>query len=122
MEENQGSLYAMATKLIQDKNFPRVQAVSLILAERTEQETTHGYTRESDRQQDLDTAHAVSPLALAAAAYLIRDEAMGTPDCWPWDLYSFKPHPQDRLKELTKAAALVLAAMEQEIIKRGEKS
>ena len=116
------TLYGIASQLIADRKLTRARAVSLMLAERTEQETAHGYTVETDR------VYRDQQLENAATSYLLcqsipSDVGSGrAPDMWPWAPNAFKPHPEDRLKELTKAAALVLAAMEQEIIKRGDKS
>lgn len=91
----------------------------LIAAERQRQIETEGWTPEHDDIHDLDE------LAIAAACYAlpqvyregylgIHDPEYGgdgSPRIWPWDGY-WKPVPDDRIRELAKAGALIAAEID----------
>ena len=89
--------------------------------ERESQIFGHGFDRAGDDQ------YTRNQLPLAAAAYLVhgsmaarsRWEFAGghmrlVPGAWPhdWDALHFKPNPEDRRRDLVKAAALVVAEIE----------
>lgn len=84
-----------------------------IFKEREKQVFTIEYFPESDRR------YKQGELANAAAAYLIPPKTIqfGSNDpidrslLWPWDLVTYKPgeYPSSRIRELEKAAALIMA-------------
>lgn len=83
------------------------QAERDLLAERHRQVEAEGYSL------DHDAAHGTSELSLAAAAYALSSVHGFTAKSlsqWPWETSAFKPkHPY---RDLERAGALVLAAME----------
>lgn len=95
-----------------NQNNLRDQALAMVLAARDNQINRYGYTAEHD------LGHAKDELATAAACYALpadkRDNTYisDVPVKWPFEPEYWKPTPFDRLKELSKAAALVLAEME----------
>jgi len=88
--------------------------IDLILKERRRQISAEGFTAAHD---DL---YIREELALAAAVYCIPNWAIGEDDhvadavveLWPWECDWLKRTPHDRLRELTKAGALIVAEME----------
>lgn len=83
----------------------------LVAAERQRQKDVEGWTEEHDDE------HTGGELAEAAACYLrtpITTPHVGTaaPPWWPWDDKSWKPTPENRERELIKAAALIVAEIE----------
>ena len=108
------------------------EALELIRKERERQISGEGYTTEHDSK------HVNGELADAAACYAMQpcqrskialhnserprltsirvvldgDERDCTPIIWPFNAKDFKPTPENRLKELAKAGALILAEME----------
>lgn len=91
-----------------DKLRPKPTAIELIAAERQRQIEQEGWTAEHDRQW------ASGQLALAAACYAIPDNRRTEIilRLWPWMLIWWKPTPDDRERELIKAAALLVAEIE----------
>ena len=104
-------------------------AVTMIAIERERQQSQEGWTLEHDDQ------HSTGDLARAAAAYALGDwclepdlsfygEDDGTPHqilvcdirvrvrVWPWYMDWWKPSPDDRIRELVKAGALIVAEIE----------
>lgn len=85
-------------------------AIELIADERQRQIEKEGWTPEHD------DAHELDQMARASACYAlpeyVRINVMGTPTFWPWDSKWWKPTPDDRIKELTKAGALIVAEIE----------
>lgn len=96
----------------------KTDALVLIANERERQIAEEGYTL------DHDDEHHENELPLAAAAYAehvgsrqwlfgdmpenyVGDEA---PDCWPWEESAWKP--KDPLRDLVRAGALIVAAIE----------
>jgi hypothetical protein len=66
-----------------------------------------------------DSLYANNQLEQAAATYAllpVMSKAMlkedGVPYLWPWDAKYFNPTPNDRIKELTKAGALIAAEID----------
>ena len=102
-------------------NFP-LYGGGLIAAERLRQITEEGYSAEHDRDHANELAQAGAMYALPASE---RDltERIGGPDIsgrsylhlaprqWP-DSWPFKPTPNDRVRELVKAGALIAAAID----------
>lgn len=93
--------------------------VEQISEERYRQVLKEGWTPEHDDE------HTENQLANAAATYamdadcrdalmhLVYDcEMLGIPPTWPWDEKYYKPTPDDRIKELRKAGALIAAEID----------
>ena len=105
--------------------------IELIAAERARQVTEEGWTPEHDN------GHDDGALALAAACYVLphdrRTMEVDTewiggwagpgpkrvvkPRDWPWKPEWWKPTPDDRVRELAKAGALIAAEIDR--LKRG---
>jgi hypothetical protein len=99
-----------------------MSGADLIAAERRRQVEAEGCEPEHD-----DT-HAGEELAYAAVCYATPEEdrrgyrsgrglAPGTawqwiPHWWPWEVQSWKPTPNDRVRELVKAGALIAAEID----------
>lgn len=86
---------------------------TLIAAERQRQIDAEGWTPEHDAEHDSDD------LACAAVCYAtpphlrpLSGEAPGGPARWPWERRFWKPTPDDRVRELVKAGALVAAEID----------
>jgi len=90
--------------------------ISIIAKERKRQIEEKGYTPE------IDNRHMES-LAYAAACYAIPDVARNIyagqgglsnvlTKLWPWEMYTFKRSPNNRIKELAKAGALIAAEID----------
>lgn len=90
------------------------KALDLIAAERERQKSGEGWTAEHD------DAHTDGSLAHAAAAYAMPGDVRSMFDefggnaLWPesWGIEWFKPTPHDRVRELVKAGALIVAEIE----------
>lgn len=89
--------------------------IELIAEERERQIQVEGFTD--------DTKYVNSDLAYAAVCYAMPEAArkmyqryeLGTgflPRLWPWGSEFFKPSPENRIKELTKAGALIAAEID----------
>lgn len=91
-------------------------AIELVMAERHRQVTVEGYTAEHDSHRNTQV------LAKAAAVYALPDgyrdykqllDGSGElPKYWPWNHQYWKPTPNDRIRELVKAGALIIAEIE----------
>ncbi len=85
-------------------------AIELIAAERQRQITEEGWTPEHDRQWK------GGQLAMAATCYvmppIIRRAREIFKYLWPWEMGGWKPSPNDRKRELIKAAALIVAEID----------
>lgn len=68
---------------------------------------------------DHDELIGVNELATAAIAYAMyhADDAPEARDYWPWDPVAFKP-TGDVVRDLTKAGALIAAAIDAELAAR----
>lgn len=79
----------------------------LIANERARQVAREGWTF------DHDDRHSSGELATAAIAYLLtdRDPLFKRERFWPWP-DGWKPSPEDRIRELTKAGALIAAEID----------
>jgi hypothetical protein len=84
------------------------EGAGMIAMERLRQTTQEGHTDE------LDDKWTREELARAAACYTIPDYSLQSNHipAWPWHSYSYKPCPNDRIKELTKAGALIAAEID----------
>ena len=84
-------------------------AIDLISVERQRQVNQEGWTSEDDDK------HESEQLARAAACYAMPKfwRVLSFMDRhWPWDTRWWKPTPQDRIRELVKAGALIVAEIE----------
>lgn len=84
-------------------------AIELIRAERKRQIDAEGWTPEHD------DAHECHELSEAAACYALGVKTAVAPDgtrvpLWPWDESWWKP--TDRVRDLVKAGALIVAEIE----------
>lgn len=85
--------------------------IELITEERIRQLTVLGWTPEHDEQ------HRAGEIAMAAVCYALPHHIRATPPMgqtktfidrfWPWEDFWWKPTPEDRVRELTKAGALI---------------
>ena len=86
--------------------------IQLISEERQRQVEKEGWTPEHDDQ------HFCDELATAGAVYALPERQResqwpkSTPKLWPWDSEWYKPTPDDRIKELAKAGALIAAEID----------
>lgn len=83
--------------------------IELIAEERQRQIEEEGWTQEHDKE------HKDGELSLAAICYTLHDKyrPIGYPPIpWPWSEEYWKPAPEDRVKELTKAGALIAAEID----------
>jgi hypothetical protein len=85
----------------------QTEGVRRIAAERERQIEDEGYTAEHDARE------AVDDLARAGACYALPEaERQYFPHHWPWNPEYWKPTPNDRIRELVKAGALVAAEID----------
>ena len=78
-------------------------AIELIADERQRQIEVEGWTKQHD------LIHKDGELVAAALCYIDAPNIKGMPPFWPWDFEWFKPTPNDRVRELVKAGALLMA-------------
>lgn len=88
-----------------------LSGVELIQRERARQISKEGWTPKHD-----DT-HKKGELAMAGAIYAVPPDSRAqefddAPDGWPWSPKWWKPSPNDRVKELVKAGALIAAEID----------
>jgi len=93
-------------------------AIKMIEQERKRQKRVHRWSKRHD------DSHDRGELAMAAAAYAMpRSERGGAgtdhpPPIWPWQEDYWRPKRNDRIRELVKAGALLVAEIER--LKRAE--
>lgn len=95
--------------------------IELIAKERRRQIEVEGWTPEHDAE------HCNQELALAAVCYatppssretlassvgMYDEQTLNYPLDWPWKSKWWKPTPDDRIRELTKAGALIVAEID----------
>lgn len=86
----------------------------LIAAERQRQIDAEGWTPEHDaehRANDLTAAAVCYATPYHRRAVVSRDGA-NVPAGWPWLARFWKPSPDDRVRELVKAGALIAAEID----------
>ena len=94
-----------------------MNGAELIAQERQRQIAEEHYSPQHDA-----TWHSNGELARAAACYAFPNELRcnieyayipnSIPSLWPWSWETWKPTPLDRIKELTKAGALIAAEID----------
>ena len=99
--------------------------IELINKERERQIKQEGWTKEHDMQhigEELANAaatYAMAPSCREALTNLVGDCKMtGIPPTWPWDDEWYKPTPNDRIRELVKAGALIAAEIDRLLEKK----
>lgn len=102
------------------------KGIELIAVERQRQSEKEGWTASHDKQ------HVHGELAMAAACYAMpkrhraiyqntyRGVTRLLPMKWPFESEEWKPTPNDRIRELTKAGALIAAEIDRIIIAEEE--
>lgn len=87
--------------------------VEMIAAERRRQIATEGWTQEHDayHHSNGELAHAAAVYALTPDARLFSGSDRRCPVFWPVR-WAFKPTPDDRVRELVKAGALIAAEID----------
>lgn len=91
-----------------------MSGIERIKAERQRQIDVEGWT------EDHDDEHNDGALAMAAAAYCAAEyvrvleykRSLILTILWPWKDEDWKPSPDDRVKELVKAGALIAAEID----------
>lgn len=85
------------------------QGVEIINKERERQMLEEGWSFDHDDEQEN------GEFADAAACYALTSlwrDSNNEPDVWPWDTKWWKPTPNDRIRELAKAGALIAAEID----------
>lgn len=88
------------------------EGMALIATERERQKAVEGWTEAHDDK------HTTGDLARAAACYaspgprFVNVQGYRPPAGWPWEPEWWRPTPHDRVRELVKAGALILAEIE----------
>ena len=88
-------------------------SIGLIAAERQRQIEQEGWSPEHD------DAHCRGQLGMAAACYALPPNNHVRTLDWPWDRKWWRPTPDDRIRELVKAGALIAAEIDR--LQRAEK-
>lgn len=94
-----------------------MSGVELIAAERQRQVEEEGFTAEQDQAYDnQELALAAASYALPLGAREVQWAGEAGIDChprlWPWAARWYKPSPNDRVRELVKAGALIAAEID----------
>lgn len=107
------------------------RGAEMIAAERERHQAEEGYTKSSDVRYN-----GSGQLSSAAAVYALTEDQRQShsitkivsvageerpvlvPFPWPWLPEFYKPTPDDRVRELVKAGALIAAAIDVELAKR----
>lgn len=104
-----------AVQLELDELLPMLTpAVQLVAEERNRQRTEEQYAlSHDDTLTDGQLADMASCYAAVRRGRFDADEPESAPARWPWDgEEGWKPCPDDRVRELVKAGALILAEIE----------
>ena len=85
--------------------------IEIIAEERKRQIEIEGWDSEHD-----DTGNNDEQLVMAAITYAMppdyREFSFDVRNTWPWDMKWWKPTPEDRVRELAKAGALIAAEID----------
>ena len=88
-------------------------AIELIADERQRQIMWEGFSViHDDTYKNGELAYAAACYALNHDALSSVKEGQSVPAKWPWNIIRWKPSPNDRIKELVKAGALITAEIE----------
>jgi hypothetical protein len=90
----------------------RSVGADLIAAERQRQIDAEGWTPEHDASHDTDNELSYAAVAYALPERLRETNYRGVPRLWPWEARFWKPTPDDRVRELVKAGALIAAEID----------
>lgn len=98
--------------------------IELIAAERKRQVEVEGFTNDDIFQPHGELARAAVCYALPPKDRVyhvgIGREQWKIPALWPWSITWWKPTPDDRVRELTKAGALIAAEIDRLLAKEQE--
>ncbi len=93
-------------------------SIALIAAERQRQVEAEGWTAKHDDR------HVDAELARAAACYALPPDGgrgpFDVPTHWPFEARSWRPTPDDRVRELVKAGGLIAAEIDRLLRKAGD--
>ena len=94
-----------------------MSAIELIKAERERQVSAEGWTPEHDDAHDNDAlanagAHYAASESERYLSAVRNVHGHRVPIRWPWENDSWKPAPENRIRELVKAGALIVAEIE----------
>ena len=94
-----------------------MSGTELIAAERQRQVEVEGYDAAHDKHHD-----GSDDMVMAAICYALPDEQRrgDPPIWWPWASSYWKPTPDDRIRELVKAGALIAAEIDRLNAERAE--
>jgi hypothetical protein len=97
-------------------SLPLTEGARRIAEERRRQIEQEGWTPEHD------AAHDSHEIVKAAVSYVIPHEFRGgnPPVYWPWEPAAWKPSPDDRVRELVKAGALIAAEIDRLLLSQQE--
>lgn len=87
-----------------------MSGAELIAAERRRQIDVEGWTPEHDAEHDHWDLPMAAVCYAAPPGHYIRYGAQ--PEGWPWRARDWKPSPDDRVRELVKAGALIAAEID----------
>lgn len=84
--------------------------VEIIAEERKRQIDVEGWSfKNDDRYTDEELAYAAVSYGMPLEW---REPVLSIPATWPWAIECWKPTPDDRIKELAKAGALIAAEID----------
>lgn len=87
--------------------------IEIIAKERERQQTEEGRTRAKDLMNNQYDEMAIVAAAYASPALTRKYRTSSRlPMHWPWDSRWWKPTPDDRIRELAKAGALIAAEID----------
>jgi hypothetical protein len=94
-----------------------MNGIELIAAERDRQINVEGWTPEHDAEHDGEEMASAAmcyacPPNLDMRSVVTRQGEPTPPIEWPWDAKWYKPTPDDRVRELVKAGALIAAEID----------
>ena len=92
-------------------------ALELIAEERQRQIDVYGYTDDfalsaHEYYSEGELADAAACYAMSACYRQLDNSFVGTPAQWPWHASLWRPSPENRILELTKAAAMLVAEID----------
>jgi hypothetical protein len=88
---------------------PESPAIELIAQDRKRQIIEEGFTVASDMAMNPNGELAAAAACYAWPKHLHSSQDDGIFKFWPWEAKWYKPSPNDRKREIIKAAALLVA-------------